>query len=148
MLRALNCTLLNLISKKEGADNLDSFHPISLRNVVYKIITKLIADRLKICLPVVILEEQGGFVAGKQNLDEIVIASEVIQSMHTSKERAMFIKLDMAKAYDRVKWSFFPKDPLGPWFLPTVGELDYELCYLNFFFYYGEWCFFRALWCL
>jgi hypothetical protein len=109
MLRALNCTLLTLIPKKEGVDNLDSFRPIALCNVVYKIITKLIVDRLKICLPVVISEEQGGFVAGKKILDGIVIASEVIHSMHLSNTRAMFIKLDMAKAYDRVKWSFLQK---------------------------------------
>ena len=50
MLRALNYTVLTLIPKKEGADNLESFDPISLCNVVYKIITKLIADSLKICL--------------------------------------------------------------------------------------------------
>ena len=86
MLHALNCTLLTLIPKKEGVDNLDSFHPIALCNVVYKIITKLIANRLKICLPVVISEEQGGFVAGKKILDGIVIASEVIHSMHTSNK--------------------------------------------------------------
>ena len=86
ILCALNCTLLILIPKKEGAENLGSFCPISLCNVVYKIITKLIPNRLKLCLPVVILEEQGGFVAGKKILNGIVIASEVIHSMHTSKE--------------------------------------------------------------
>ncbi len=86
MLRALNCTLLTLIPKKEGVENIDSFHPITLFNVVYKIITKLIVDRIKICLLVVISEEQGDFVAGKQILDGIVIASEVIHSTHTSKE--------------------------------------------------------------
>ena len=45
-------------------------------------------------------------MAGKQILDGIVIAFEVIHSMHLSNTRAMFIKLDMAKAYDRVKWIF------------------------------------------
>lgn len=51
-----------------------------------------------------ISEEHGGFVAGRQILDEVVIATEVIHSMAMSKERAMFVKLDMAKAYDGVKW--------------------------------------------
>ena len=108
MLHALNYTLLTLIPKK-GANNLESFRPISLCNVVYKIITKLIADRLKICLLVVISEEQGGFVAGKKILDGILIASKIIHSMHISNKRAMLIKLDMAKAYDKVKWSFLQK---------------------------------------
>ena len=63
-----------------------------------------------------ILEEQGGFVAGKQIFDGIVIASKVIHFMHLSKTRAMFIKLDMAKAYDRVKWSFLQKILLAFYF--------------------------------
>lgn len=109
MLRALNATFLVLIPKKEEANQLDFFRPIALCNVVYKIITKLLAERLKVCLPMVISEEQGGFVAGKQILDGVVIASEAIHSMSTSKERAMFIKLDMAKAYDRVNWDFLRK---------------------------------------
>ena len=109
ILHALNCTLLTLILKKEGAHYLDSFRVIALSNVVYKIIIKLITNRLKICLLVVILEEQGGFVAGKQILDGIVNAYEVIHSMHLSNKRAMSIKLDMAKTYDRVKWSFLQR---------------------------------------
>ena len=64
------------------------------------------ADRLKKGLADLISEEQGGFVAGRKILDVIVIATEVIHSMTKSKEKAMFIKLDMAKAYDRVRWSF------------------------------------------
>ena len=75
-------------------------------NVVYKVITKLIAKRIQKWLPIINLEEQGGFVAGRQILDGVVIAIEAIHSMATSRERAMFVKLDMAKAYNRVKWSF------------------------------------------
>ena len=50
-----------------------------------------------------ISDEQGSFVASKQILDGIVIASKVIHSMGTSRERSMFIKFDMAKACNRVK---------------------------------------------
>ena len=64
------------------------------------------ADRLKKEIVDLISEEQSGFIAGRQILDGIVIATEVIHSMAKSKEKAMFIKLDMAKAYDRVRWSF------------------------------------------
>ena len=66
--------------------------------------TKLIAERLKPFLSILISEEQGGFFGGRQILDGMVIASEAIHSMATSKEKAMFIKLDLAKAYDRVSW--------------------------------------------
>lgn len=109
ILRALNATFISLIPKCEGVDRLGHFHPISLCNVIYKIISKLIADRLKKCLGNVILEEQSGFVEGCQILDGVVISTKTIHSMDTSKEKAMFIKLDMAKAYDKVRWSFLPK---------------------------------------
>lgn len=77
--------------------------------MIYKIISKLIVDRLKKCLGDVILEEQSGFVEGHQILDCVVIATETIHSLANSKEKAMFIKLDMAKAYNRVRWSFLQK---------------------------------------
>lgn len=109
MLKSLNATFLVLIPKKEGANSLDLFRPIALCNVVYKIITKLIANRLKPWLGELISEEQGGFVAGRQIMDGVVIAAKTIHSMESSKEKSMFIKLDMAKAYDRVKWSFLFK---------------------------------------
>ncbi|XP_057841787.1 uncharacterized protein LOC131051337 [Cryptomeria japonica] len=70
-------------------------------------------ERLKICLPSLISEEQGGFVARRQILDGVVVASEAIRSVATSKEKSMFIKLDMAKAYDRVKWGLRQGDPLS-----------------------------------
>ena len=106
MLWKLNSTFLTLIPKREGANKLEFFRPIALCNAVYKVIAKLIAERLKKWLPIIISEEQGGFVAGRQILDGVVIAFEAIHSMATSKEQSMFVKLDMAKAYDRVKWRF------------------------------------------
>lgn len=109
MLQALNVTFIALIPKCHGADQLGQFCPISLCNVIYKIISKLIADRLKKCLGDVISKEQSGFVEGCQILDGVVIAMETIHSKETSKEKAMFIKLDMAKAYNRVWWSFLQK---------------------------------------
>lgn len=116
MLQALNSTFLALIPKGDGADWLSQFQPISLCNVIYKIISKLIVDRLKKWLSLLISEEQSSFVVGRQILDGVVIAIETIHSMANSKDKAMFIKLDMAKAYDRVRWSFLQKSSGGLWF--------------------------------
>lgn len=65
--------------------------------MIYKIISKLIAERLKNWLGGVISEEQSGFVEGHQILDGVVIATKTIHSMAASKEKAIFIKLDMQR---------------------------------------------------
>ena len=88
--------------KIDGANRLDQFRPIALCSVTYNIITKLITERLKPFLANLICEEQGGIVGGRQILDGVVIASEAIHSMATSKEKAIIIKLDLVEAYYRV----------------------------------------------
>ncbi|XP_059066649.1 uncharacterized protein LOC131857889 [Cryptomeria japonica] len=68
----------------------------------------LIVDRLKKGLKEMIFKEQSGLVAGRQILD-VVIELETIHSMASSSENNMFIKMDMAKAYEKVRWSFLRK---------------------------------------
>ena len=65
MLKSLNSTFLALIPKKEEVNRLDQFRPITLCNVVYKVITKLVAERLKPLLGSLISAEQGGYVEGR-----------------------------------------------------------------------------------
>ena len=68
MLKSLNATFLALIPKVDGANSLDQFKPISLCNVTYKIITKLIAERLKTFLATLISEEQGVLLVADRSL--------------------------------------------------------------------------------
>jgi hypothetical protein len=68
ILQAFNATFITLIPKVKGANTADKFHPISLCNVIYKIISKLVATILKPILPLIISQEQGGFVEGRKSL--------------------------------------------------------------------------------
>jgi len=101
-----NSAFLALIPKEKGANQLSRFRPISLCNTGYKIITKIIANRLKKLLPKLIPENQGGFVHGRQILDNIILVQEAIHSSYTKKEQGMVIKLDLANAFDRVRHEF------------------------------------------
>ena len=78
-------------------------------NVGYKIISKVLCQHLKSCLPSLISETQSAFVAGRLISDNILIAQEMFHGLHTNKVckgKYMAIKTDMSKAYDRVEWSF------------------------------------------
>jgi len=75
---------------------------ISLCNVIYKIITKVIANRLKPLLPSLISPEQSSFVEDRQILDGIITTHEVIHSLKASSSPCMIIKLDMEKSFDKV----------------------------------------------
>lgn len=106
VLKAFNATFLTLIPKEQGENTLDKFHPISLCNVILKIITKVLANKLKPLLPSLISPEQTNFVEGRQILDGIIMAHEMLHSLKKTKTPGMLLKVDLAKAYDKVDWSF------------------------------------------
>ena len=106
ILKAFNATFLTLIPKEQGASAPDKFRPICLCNVILKIITKVIANRLKSLLHLLISSEQTGFVEGCQILDGIILAHEMIHSLKQTKSSGMLLKVDLAKAYDKVDWKY------------------------------------------
>ena len=72
ILKVLNTSFISLIPKQEDAQIPNRFRPIALCNVVYKIISKVVANRLKPLLPTLVSGEQSGYVEGIQNLDNII----------------------------------------------------------------------------
>jgi hypothetical protein len=106
VLPTLNATFLTLIPKEERVTNPKKFRPITLCNVIYKIITKVVANRLKPILTHVISKEQAGYVEGRQIMDNVILAHEVIHSLKTSRTKGMLIKLDLSKAFDKASWQY------------------------------------------
>ena len=105
----LNITNICMIPKVERPTRMMELRPISLCNVGYKIISKVLCQRLKICLPRLISETQSAFVAGRLISDNICIAQEMFHGLRTNKSyqnKFMAIKTDMSKAYDRIEWNF------------------------------------------
>ncbi|RVW26068.1 LINE-1 retrotransposable element ORF2 protein [Vitis vinifera] len=118
--KSLNNTFLVLIPKKSGAENLGDFRPISLVGGLYKLLAKVLANRLKKVIGKVVSIAQNAFVMGRQILDASLIANEVIDSWQKRKEKGLICKLDIEKAYDSINWNFLMKCQLGS-FLALEG---------------------------
>ncbi|KAL9677471.1 hypothetical protein QQ045_005703 [Rhodiola kirilowii] len=118
----LNETLIVLVPKVKKVDKVEDMRPISLCNVVMKIVTKALANRLKELLPGIISQSQSAFLGGRLITDNILIAHEIshfMKSQNKQKIGYLSLKLDMSKAYDRIEWKFLERMMLAMGFNDT-----------------------------
>ncbi|KAL8465080.1 hypothetical protein ACS0TY_034540 [Phlomoides rotata] len=105
----LNDTHVTLIPKTESPSSMKDLRPITLCNVVYKILSKVLCNRLKGVLPDLVDKSQSTFVQERAIQDNILIAFELLHSMKNKrkgKTGEMALKIDISKAYDRVDWTY------------------------------------------
>lgn len=102
-----NATAISLIPKVDDALSMKDFRPISCCNVLYKCISKVLADRLKLILPHIIDPCQNAFVKWRVIFDNILTMHDIISGYHLnlSPSRAT-LKIDIMKAFDTVNWTF------------------------------------------
>ena len=102
----INVTFLVLIPKKQTMEDFKDLRPISLVGGLYKILTKVLANGIKRVMDKVISKSQNAFVEGRQILDAVLIANEIVDSIMRRKKRGLVCKLDIEKAYDSISWEF------------------------------------------
>lgn len=104
----LNESIICLIPKGEQPDSLSKFRPISLCNVLLKVVSKVLANRLKAVLPTLTGQFQSSFISGRSTTDNIIVAQEMVHSLgkRKGKDGGFVLKLDLEKAFDRVDWGF------------------------------------------
>ncbi|RVW90400.1 Transposon TX1 uncharacterized 149 kDa protein [Vitis vinifera] len=104
--QSTNASFIVLIPKKSMSRRISDYRPISLITSLYKIIAKVLAGRLRGVLHETIHSTQGAFVQGRQILDAVLIANEIVDEKRRTGEEGVVFKIDFEKAYDHVSWDF------------------------------------------
>lgn len=108
--KGVNSTILALIPKKLDSMEMKDYRPIACCNVLYKVVSKMMANRLKVLLPRIIVETQSAFVQGRLLMENVLLAIELVKGYHkenVSPRCAM--KIDISKGFDLVQWDFLLK---------------------------------------
>ncbi|KAL0389455.1 UNVERIFIED_CONTAM: hypothetical protein Scaly_0302600 [Sesamum calycinum] len=114
MLRQLNHTIIALVPKSEHSPSVADYRPISCCNVIYKVITKIIADRLSPALEQLIDSSQAAFVGGRNITDNIFLAQENGSAVLEETDfTCCTINVDLRKAFDSVSWAFLSEYSMG-----------------------------------
>ena len=109
MLFEINYTHIVLIPKIKSLERISDYRPISLCNVIYKIISKVLANRLKLIFLMVISPTQIAFVPGHLITDNVLVVYETLHTIHgrrSGRRGSLALKLDINKTYDHVEWPF------------------------------------------
>ncbi|VFQ98285.1 unnamed protein product [Cuscuta campestris] len=125
--QAFGSTFITLIPKKDNCHLFSDFRPISLSTFMSKINTRILASRLQVLIPKMVSKEQSAYQKGKGIDDQVLMASEMLHNIDKQCEGGkVIIKLDMAKAFDKIEWSFLGGvlDKFG--FNPKVQDLLLE----------------------
>lgn len=98
-----------LIPKKDKANWVKDFRPISLITSVYKILAKVLANHLRKVLPSTISDSQGAFIVGRKILDQALLTNEAVEDYRAKRKEGVVFKIDFEKAHDHVDWDFLDK---------------------------------------
>ncbi|CAN0838310.1 LINE-1 retrotransposable element ORF2 protein [Linum grandiflorum] len=135
-------TTIILLPKTDKPETMKDLRPISLCDVRYRILAKVLANRIRRLMPHIIKEEQSAFVQGRSIVDNILITFESLHSMSTKpcpKVGDVALKMDISKVYDRVEWKYLEQVLLTmgfsatwvTWMLMCVRSVRYSVSINN-----------------
>jgi len=102
----LNNAHIVLLPKKEDARTVGDFRPISLSHSIAKLISKVLASRLSTELDALVSRAQNAFIKKRSIHDNFLYTQNLIRELHRASKPTLFLKLDIAKAFDTVRWDY------------------------------------------
>ncbi|KAK3227715.1 hypothetical protein Dsin_007577 [Dipteronia sinensis] len=127
VVKHLNKTFIAHIPNVSKPETVKDFHPIILVNSLYKVLAKILSNRMKKVMNSVIGETQMAFVKNSHIIDSFVIASEIIHKWKGNSTGGLLVKLDFEKAYDSVDHSFLDS---------TMKDMGFRFKWRNWI----SWC--------
>lgn len=132
-------TNMVLIPKSLEANTVGSFRPISICNFIYKVISKVLAIRLKPLMRMCVSRSQCAFLPGRDITENIILLREILHSFKQKhyKRPEFCLKVDLSKAFDRMNWDFltemltlygFPTRFTG-WVMSCVKSAQFSLVF-------------------
>lgn len=104
--RGSNSSFFTLIPKKTSPESVSDFCPISLINSSFKILPKVLVNRISGVIDPLVSSSQSAFVKGRNISEGILITNKIVKNMQIGLCERIILKLDFAKAYDTVNWGF------------------------------------------
>lgn len=137
LLKEVNATVIALVPKSNTPKKVSDFRPISCCNVVYKCISKIIANRIKGVLNSLVDDCQSAFIPSRQISDNILLSQELMRNYHRKcGPSKVAFKIDIQKAYDSVDWGFlgqclvhfgFPWKMIN-WIMSCMTSPSFTIC--------------------
>jgi hypothetical protein len=102
----LNRTIITLIPKKSEAEEVGDYHPISLVHSFAKLFSKLLANRLRPKMGMLVSTNQSAFIKGRNLHDNFMLVRQLARKINSRKEVGVLLKLDISRAFDSLSWAF------------------------------------------
>jgi hypothetical protein len=102
----LNFGIIMLLPKEKEVKRIQQYRPICMLNVSFKILTKVLANRLTSVACMITKPSQSAFLPRRNILDGVVVLHETIHELKRRKQKGIILELDFEKAYDKVNWAF------------------------------------------
>nr|GEU51937.1 RNA-directed DNA polymerase, eukaryota, reverse transcriptase zinc-binding domain protein [Tanacetum cinerariifolium] len=136
LLGEVNATLISLVPKVPNTDRVSKFKHIACSNVIYKCISKIITNRLKEVLGKLVHESHSAFIAGRQIINNILLAQELFKGYYRKQKiKKVIFKIDLHKSYDAINWDFlrvvldkfsFP-EKMVKWILVCISATKFSI---------------------